>query len=848
MASSQTNPTPRPVEPPADTDGLDDLVGRLAEGMAQRWREGERPLAEHYFETHPELWQQPEAAAELIYEEFCLRQQHGVEASPAELYRRFPQWRMQLEVLLHCHRLLEPPSAAVRFPEVGEALGDFHLLAELGRGGQGRVFLATQRSLADRPVVLKCTPLEGEEHLSLARLQHTHIVPLYTVQHDAERQLRTLVMPCFGGATLADVLTSLQGLPVENRAGRDLLQALDLAQADLPVTLATQGPARQLLAESSYVHAVCWIGACVAEALQYAHARQLVHLDVKPSNVLLAADGQPMLLDFHLAREPIYPGGTPPRWLGGTTGWMSPEQQAALAALQKDQPVPQAVDVRSDVYSLGLVLYAALGGSVPLPESAPPPLARCNPKVSLGLSDLVARCLARAPRDRYPNAGAVLTDLRRHLAHQPLEGVPNRSLKERWRKWRRRQPPGRPLVLMVLLLVALVGATALAGIALVRHRLDSARAALAEGREAHYQRNYPEAIARLQRGLLTARNLPGGQQLTQELTGELARAEQGALMQELQTQADRLRLLVAEEQPAAAQREAVAAIFRKHWPRRQELAPRAAATDADGERLRADLLDLALLWTDLQVRSASEGNKETARREALRVLDEAETFFGVLPVIDHERQRHAEALGETRLADLAAARLAQSVPQTALDHFTLGRAVFRAGDLKLAAEHLEHAVHLQPQGVWPNFYLGLCALRAKRFPDAVSAFTACVAQSPGTALFRYYRGLAEQSLGQLDRALRDYDQALWLDPDLAQAAMQRALLHLGEKRYAAATADLQRALSKGADPAQVYFHLAQAQLGQNNRAGATLSLEQALQHQPGHAEARKLLDKLEREP
>src|SRR5262249_50889713 len=100
---------------------------------------------------------------------------------------------------------------------------------------------------------------------------------------------------------------------------------------------------------------VCWIGACLAHALHYAHDHGLVHLDLKPSNLLLAADGQPSILDFHLAHAPCRAGDPVPEWFGGTPGYMSPEQEAALAAARDGQPVPAAVDGRSDIYSLGLV-------------------------------------------------------------------------------------------------------------------------------------------------------------------------------------------------------------------------------------------------------------------------------------------------------------------------------------------------------------------------------------------------------------------------------------------------------------------------------------------------------------
>src|SRR5438876_4404423 len=136
-------PAPRPAGTGQAPGGVP-LLQKLAEQMVERWRWGERPLAEEYLERYPELRAQPEAAIELIYEEICLRRKYGQAFATADVLERFPQWRAQLQVLLDCHELLEQPPPAHRFPDPGEMLGDFQLQKELGRGGRGRVFLATQ--------------------------------------------------------------------------------------------------------------------------------------------------------------------------------------------------------------------------------------------------------------------------------------------------------------------------------------------------------------------------------------------------------------------------------------------------------------------------------------------------------------------------------------------------------------------------------------------------------------------------------------------------------------------------------------------------------------------------------
>src|SRR5829696_7194484 len=153
-----------PPDPAGEPPGS--LATRQVDAMVAAWRRGERPLVEDVLARHPELGD--EARIRLVYEEYCLRLEVGIEADPAGFARRFPQWRDELEALFDGHRLMEAVPDPVPRPRVGETFAGFRLLAELGRGVSGQVFLASQPALADRPVVLKVAPRGRDEHLSLA--------------------------------------------------------------------------------------------------------------------------------------------------------------------------------------------------------------------------------------------------------------------------------------------------------------------------------------------------------------------------------------------------------------------------------------------------------------------------------------------------------------------------------------------------------------------------------------------------------------------------------------------------------------------------------------------------------
>ncbi|HEV3164698.1 MAG TPA: protein kinase, partial [Isosphaeraceae bacterium] len=294
-------------EQPAQRPGA--LLAILRTDLALRWEAGERRAVEWYRERHPELGS--DGLVGLLYEEFCLREEAGEMPRAEEYEARFPQVASQLREVLDIHELvgstrslslrgrMSGTGSSTALPDAGQTIGGFKLVEELGRGSFARVFRAEERLLADRPVALKVARTGSREPQTLARLQHTNIVPVHSYWVDQATGLHLLCMPYFGRLTLAHVLANKQARSA--RSGAELVEVLDQMQCQDPAP--GQSEVRRLLRRCSYAHAVAWWGARLAEGLQHAHERGVLHRDIKPSNVLVTADGTPMLLDFNLAHE-----------------------------------------------------------------------------------------------------------------------------------------------------------------------------------------------------------------------------------------------------------------------------------------------------------------------------------------------------------------------------------------------------------------------------------------------------------------------------------------------------------------------------------------------------------------
>ncbi|AWM40545.1 Serine/threonine-protein kinase StkP [Gemmata obscuriglobus] len=304
-----------------------------------------------------------------------------------------------------------PPWAHGGGAAVPPRVGDFEIVSKLGQGAFGQVFLAHQVSLG-RHVALKVTDREmagRSEGQLLAGLEHDHIVKVFSAFADPDTGLAGLCLQYVPGADLGVLIRHLYEGGRQPQSGAELLAALDRLRRGDPGFDPAALRDREALGADEFPQAVCRLGARLAEALAFAHARGVLHCDIKPGNILITPYGRPMLADFNVAFDRTrHRDGV--RY-GGTLAYMAPEYYAAMAGLPGG-----AADERCDVYSLGVVLYELATGRRP-PRLAPPPESPepggpdALDRVPRELAAVIRRTLRPDPADRYSSAAELAAAL-----------------------------------------------------------------------------------------------------------------------------------------------------------------------------------------------------------------------------------------------------------------------------------------------------------------------------------------------------------------------------------------------------------------------------------------------------
>lgn len=380
-----------------------DQIDRLAEEFLARYRQGQRPTRDDiaaYAKQFPEIGE------------------HVTDV---------------IQVLLLMENLGAETVDDADSTPIPEQLGEFRIVRELGRGGMGVVYEAIQAELGRR-VALKVLPTASllktsqlarfrREAKAAARLHHTNIVPVFGV--GATDGVHYYAMQLIDGQSLDQVLK-------ETRRQRSQQAQRETARN------AGSSTACPAISDSAnrheYIRAVARAGQQIALALAHAHSQGMLHRDVKPSNIILDADGRAWLSDFGMA---LFDDGEPLTGTGdvvGTLRYMAPERFMGRS------------DPRSDVYSLGLTLYEMLTAKAAVNEvdraklihqvlhEDPPSPRSVEPTVPRDLETIVLKAICKEPAHRYTSAADLAEDLGRFLADRPPTAR-RLSLWERTRRW-----------------------------------------------------------------------------------------------------------------------------------------------------------------------------------------------------------------------------------------------------------------------------------------------------------------------------------------------------------------------------------------------------------------------------
>ena len=678
----------------------------------------------------------------------------------------------------------------------GKTLGKYRLTERLGRGGMAEVYRAYQPNL-ERDVAIKVmhgylAEDEGfvgrfkREAKAVATLRHPHIVQVY--DFDIEDETYYMVMEYIGGETLKARLRLL------NAEGRRM-------------------PLEEVM---QIFRALC-------DALDYAHAQGRVHRDIKPANIM--SDGERLVLtDFGIAS---IVGGTRYTASGamvGTPAYMAPEQGQG-----------EAGDVRSDVYSLGVILYEMATGRVPYDADTPLaivlkhlneplPLPRqVSADVQPAVERVILKALAKSPDDRYQSAGALADALEAaverartptEMPPEPLEPVVEAAAPAP-------TPKRTPWALIGVAGLIVVGLIAAALLVLPNLGAEQGPTPPVTPTPTAVTPT-PTPMAQIIPPTVSATEPPSVAAPSTPLPEAVAHYDAGVAAFEDWELEDAIQELsqAVEADPAFAQAYYLrGAIY-------LELGQQAEA--------EADLTQAIALAPDLVEAYYERGNLYLDQARGKEAVDDFTTVVGLQPDYVEAYYGRAQACDwyvPDCDDDLVLADLEQAIalaPDFAEVWIFRGEFYFWEKEYDLALPDLIQAVELAPDDGYAWEYLGHVYYLLGEDEEAIACYNEVMRLDPTDLDPYYYRGATYLEMGELDAALQDFDKVLLLQPEHSGAHYGRGRVHVAASRYEEAIADFTEVMKdKDEDYSWLYFEddspyldraLAYHALGRNEEA------------------------------
>jgi tetratricopeptide (TPR) repeat protein/tRNA A-37 threonylcarbamoyl transferase component Bud32 len=790
--------------------------------------------------------------------------------------------RCSVEMLLKAHEkagdFLKRPSASAGHTEdqpssegPGTVIGAYKLLQPIGEGGMGAVFMAEQQQPVQRKVALKVIKPGMDSKQVIARFE-------------AERQALALmdhphIAKVFDGGTTASgrpyfVMELVKGVPLTKYCDEHHLTPRERLELFVPV----------------------------CQAVQHAHQKGIIHRDLKPSNVMIALyDGRPVpkVIDFGIAKatgqqltqKTLF---TDFGAVVGTLEYMSPEQ-AELNQLD--------IDTRSDIYSLGALLYELLTGTTPLEqkrlretpllellrvireEEPPAPSTRLGtteelpaiaanrglePKKLSGLVRgeldwIVMKCLEKDRNRRYETANGLAHDIERYLHDEPVLACPP-SAWYRFRKFARRNRLGLAVAGLILFFLVLLGGGVgwaardyAARTAALQREVENA---LEETHSFYKQDKLPDAMAAVKRakGLLASSG--GSEELQQRVEQWRKHLDLVARLEEIRL--ERAALKGGDFDWAGADR-AYQQAFRGYGLDLDALGPDEAVERIGDSAIKDNLVAALDDWA--QVKRAArlpgwEGLLAVVRRadpnpwrdrlrdafqrrdyKALEGLARDPAVLAQPPTTVCFLGTGLSAMGQIPLAVEVLRQAQRRRPADFWINHELSSGLWRLGPAQ-AAEAVAFArvaLAQRPQSPVAHVILGNALHAQGKLPEAAAEFREADHLKPGYAMPHYNLGNVLRDQGKYPEAEAAYQETLRRSPNMVIAHINLGHLYFSQKKHADAEAQLQKATRHGPNEPMAHYNLGQVLFAQGKYAEAKTALQKAVHLWPDYAPSHYLL-------